>query len=146
MTVADPTMQRLEDQIEWYDHKSNMAEFVYKTLKALTICSAALIPLFASISVRAWIDGGLGVLVVVLEGIQQLGQYGKNWISYRSTCEALRHEKFLYLANAGPYPTASDAHRLLAERVEAMVSQENIKWVSSLEDSVKRGAQPSAQE
>jgi Protein of unknown function (DUF4231) len=51
-------------------------------------------------------DGGLGAVVVVVEGIQQLGQYQANWINYRSTAEALGHEKFLFLAGAGAYQAA----------------------------------------
>ena len=37
--------------------------------------------------------GALGVLVVVFEGAQQLNQFHHNWVTYRGTCEALRHEK-----------------------------------------------------
>jgi hypothetical protein len=41
-----------------------------------------------------------------------------NWVLYRSTNEALKHEKFLY-------------QRVLAERVEGLVSQEHAKWTDS---------------
>jgi len=81
------------------------------------------------------------VLIVVLEGLQQLNQYQANWISYRSTCEALKREKFLYLAKAGPYATANDPHALLAERIESLTSQEHAKWASTQEQSVKSSPQ-----
>jgi hypothetical protein len=42
--------------------------------------------------------------VVVLEAVQQLFQI--NWVLYRSTAEALIHEKYLYLSGAGPYAGA----------------------------------------
>jgi hypothetical protein len=74
---------------------------------------------------------GLGVRIAILEGLQQLHQYHANWIGYRATCEALRHEKFLFLAKAGPYTAASDPRALLAERVESLVSQENTKWTAA---------------
>jgi uncharacterized protein DUF4231 len=83
------------------------------------------------------VTAGLGIFIVVLEGLQQLDQYHSNWISYRSTCEALKHEKFLYLAKAGMYATANDPHALLAERVESLVSQEHAKWASSQEQGAK---------
>jgi hypothetical protein len=99
--------------------------------------AAALIPLlsgsslpFAPDGVPNWILGGLGALIAIIEGIQQLNQYQTNWITYRSTCEALKHEKYLYLGKAGPYATAPDAHALLAERTETLVSQEHAKWAS----------------
>jgi len=53
--------------------------------------------------------------------------------------EALKHEKFLYLAAAGPYATATNAHTLLAERVESLVSQEHAKWASGQEQSKSKG-------
>ena len=42
--------------------------------------------------VNPWITATLGVLAVVLEGVQQLNQWQHNWITYRLTCEALRHD------------------------------------------------------
>jgi hypothetical protein len=121
-------MQRLEQQIEWYDSRSLQNQRVFKVLKMVVILAAALIPFLAGLNVPRWIIGGLGVLIAVIEGLQQMNQYHPNWITYRSTGEALKHEKFLYLAKAGPYAAAPDPHVLLAERIESLVSQENAKW------------------
>jgi hypothetical protein len=128
----DPTMQRLEDQIKWYDSGGLRNQRIFKVLKMVVILAAALIPFLAGLNVPQWIIGGLGVLIAVVEGLQQMNQYHPNWITYRSTCEALKHEKFLYLAKAGPY-AAADAHALLAERIESLVSQEQLKWASGQE-------------
>ena len=76
----------------------------------------------------------LAAVVVVLEGIQQLFQWQTNWVLYRSTAEALKHEKFLFLSCAGPYATA-DRLRVLAERVEGLVSQEHAKWTQGREQA-----------
>lgn len=127
MADIDPTIQRLEDQIFWYDKGSNRTQRWFKSLKVAVILSSAIIPFFAGIGMPAIWTGGLGVLIVVLEGLQQLNQYQHNWIVYRSTCEALKHEKHLYLAKAGPYASANVPHALLAERVESLVSQEHAK-------------------
>ena len=124
-------MDRLQDQIGWYERRSAANQRWYKCLKALTMISAVFVPV---LSLR---DGGreyaaaLGIVIVLAEGFQQLNQFQANWIAYRSTCEALKHEKFLYLANAGPYGRANQSAAVLAERVEALVSQENAKWVSA---------------
>ena len=88
----------------------------------------------AGVSAPVWLVGGAGALIVVLEGLQQLQQYQQNWTTYRSTCERLKHEKFLFLARAGPYATAADPEPLLAERVEGLVSQEHAAWVSQQEE------------
>ncbi len=131
MTDRDTTIQRMEDQITWYDGRSKYSQKCFKWLKVVVIVSGAVIPFLSGYGAPAYWTGGLGVLIVVLEGVQQLNQYQHNWIIYRSTCESLKHEKHLYLANAGPYANVMDAHALLAERVESLVSQEHAKWVSS---------------
>ncbi|SRR5258706_3309004 len=132
----DPTMQRLDDQIEWYDQRSGRNQRLFKLLKIVVITAAALIPFLAAV-VPAWVTGALGLVIAIAEGIQQLNQYHANWISYRSTCEALKHEKFLYLGKAGPYSAARDPHALLAERIESLVSQEHAKWASGQENIEK---------
>jgi len=145
---TDVTIQRLDDQIAWYDNRSNINQRFYKILKITVIATAALIPLFSGLQVPylaptgipTWILGVLGALIAVIEGVQELGQYHANWISYRSTCESLKHEKFLYLGKAGPYAVAVDAHALLAERIESLVSQEHAKWASSQE--IKEKSKP----
>jgi hypothetical protein len=89
------------------------------------------LPFSPAVQVPTWIVGALGAAIAVIEGLQQLNQYHANWISYRSTCEVLKHEKYLYLGKAGPYIVAADARALLAERVESLVSQEHAKCASS---------------
>lgn len=128
--TPSPTWARLEEQIEWYDRKSGQAQRWFKRLKIAQIVTAAAIPVMAGNSAPAWLVGGAGALIVVLEGLQQLQQYQQNWASYRATCERLKHERFLFMAKAGPYATATNPEALLAERVEGLVSQEHAAWVS----------------
>ena len=133
----DPTMRRLDDQIEWYDKRSNSNQRAFKVLKVVVIAAAAVIPLLAGLPVPAWVMGALGVVIALTEGLQQLNQYHANWISYRSTCETLKHEKFLYLGKAGPYKNESEAHSVLAERIESRVSQEHAKWAADQQNAAK---------
>lgn len=125
---ADPAWDRLEDQLKWYERSSAKNKQWFTSLKIVQLIGAAAVPVMASVHAAVWITGGLGAIVVVVEGIQQLGQYQQNWINYRSTAEALKHEKFLYLSDAGLYQAADDPRRVLAERVEALISQETSKW------------------
>jgi Protein of unknown function (DUF4231) len=133
--TVDPIMERLEDQIAWYDRKSMWNQRVYKRIKVIEILSAAMIPLIAALPLpdhyKAIVTGSLGVLITVLEGLLHLNQYQQNWITYRSTCEALKHEKYVYLGKASPYAGVADARALLAERIESLVSQEHAKWASA---------------
>jgi hypothetical protein len=134
MIADDPTLSRLQNQIDWYDKKSQHNQRWYKRVKVTEIVAAALIAGTAGLGTARLVTVGLAVLLLVLEGLQQLNQYHANWISYRSTCEALKHEKFLYLGEAGPYAEAQGRHALLAERLESLVSQEHAKWVSDHKD------------
>jgi hypothetical protein len=140
-------MARLDDQIDWYDRRGGTNQRTYKALKVIVIVVAALIPLLSGVQlaiiapVLSLLLGALGAVIAIIEGIQQLGQYQSNWISYRSTSEALKHEKYLYLARAGPYANAADAHALLAERVESLVSQEHAKWASTQQVASRTTAQ-----
>jgi hypothetical protein len=129
------TLERLEDQIAWYDGKSTQNQRRFKALKASQLVMAGSIPILAALRLSASIGGSLGALVVIVEGFQQLNQYQQNWTTYRSTCEALKHEKYLYLASAGPYANALDPEALLAERIEGLISQEHAKWVSATEET-----------
>ena len=128
---SGPTWERLEDQIGWYDRNSSKAGLWYKLMKVLQLVAAAAIPVAAILNAPKAVPGVLGSLIVVLEGVQQLFRNHENWVTYRSTCEALKRERFLYLARAGPYAGLTLPQVLLAERVEALASQEHDKWVSN---------------
>ena len=142
LPTSDPIYARLEEQIDWYDRKSSTAQRVFKRIKVAEILAAAVIPFLAGISLPhdKLIIAGLGVLITILEGFLHLNQYQQLWGTYRGTCEALKHEKYVYLAKAGPYATAPDAHALLAERVESLVSQEHAQWNSFQQQAGKSDA------
>ncbi len=138
MDRQQETLDRLEDQIGWYDKKSASNQTWYKVCRGIVLVSAALIPISVNFSYGKFLSSGLGVLIVVVEGLQQLNQYHHHWTTYRSTCEALKHEKFLWVATAGPYAIADNPHALLAERIEAIIAQEHTKWVSTRDQAGKK--------
>jgi hypothetical protein len=130
---------RLEEQIAWYGGKAAHNQRWFKALKVCQIVTAAAIPVAAAAGATSWLIGGGGALIVVLEGLQQLQQYQQNWITYRATCERLKHERHLFAAHAGAYAAAPHPDRLLAERVEGLVSQEHAAWEDRREGAA-RGA------
>ncbi|MGH3884771.1 MAG: DUF4231 domain-containing protein [Pseudonocardiaceae bacterium] len=133
---------RLEDQLGWYDRKSVAAQQAYKRVKLSQLIVGAAVPVFAGLQVSAALTATLAAFVVVAEGAQQLYQWQTNWVLYRGTAEALKHEKYLYLAAAGPY-SGADRQRVLAERLEGLVSQEHAKWTESRQrDSHTSSGQP----
>lgn len=150
LPAEDPIYARLEDQIDWYDRKSQAAQRKFKRIKVAEIVSAASIPFLAGLSFPngfEWIKGyqnpiiaALGVLITILEGFLHLNQYQQLWGTYRATCEALKHEKYVYIAKASPYAAAADPHALLAERIESLVSQEHAQWNSFQQQAGKSDA------
>ena len=138
--TPDPILVRLDDQITYYENKSTKSQRYYKRIKVTEIICASLIPFLAALHVseaRGYVHlavglltAALGVLITILEGILQLNQYQQIWITYRATCEAMKHEKYTYIAKAGVYANAADPRAMLAERIEAIGSQENTKWAS----------------
>jgi hypothetical protein len=126
--------RRLDQQIEWYDRKSAHAKRWYYRLKVSQILIAASIPVTATLDPPPIVAAILGASIVVLEGIQQLFQFHSNWTTYRSTCEALKHERYLFDARGGPYSGKNPEARL-AERVEGLVSQEHAAWSTTQRDA-----------
>ncbi|WP_433677710.1 DUF4231 domain-containing protein [Nocardia sp. CA-119907] len=126
---VDPVWERLIGQLNWYSAKSAAAQRAYKQVKLGQIVVGAVVPVVA-LSAPAVVTAVLAAVVVVAEGAQQLFQWQTNWLSYRSTAEALKHERFLYLAEAGPYRDV-DRRAVLAERVENLLALENCEWVGS---------------
>jgi Protein of unknown function (DUF4231) len=135
--IKDPVLDRLNDQLAWYSQKSRAARSTFKRIKMTEIVAAALIPFLTGQpwAYMTYIVGSLGVIITVLEGILHLNQYQEHWTNYRNTAESLKHEKFLFQAKAGPYASAADPRTMLAERVEALISQENSQWVAALQKS-----------
>lgn len=127
-----PAWARLEDQLEWYSRKSSAAQRAFTRAKVVEIVIAAAVPVVAGVGGSTLLIATLGAAVVVLEAVQQLYQWQTNWVLYRSTAEALKHEKYLFLSSAGPY-ACGDRLRVLAERIEGLISQEHATWTQGRE-------------
>ena len=132
--------ERLENQQKWYNSKSQYNRRWYKRLRIIQIVCAALIPLLSGLNYKfgpiiTIPTGLLGVSVTICIAINSLYKFHENWIQYRTTSEQLKHEKFLYQAQARPYNSANK-FEILVLRVESLISRENSDWsqVMSLSD------------
>ncbi len=137
---SHPTWTRLNEQLNWYDHKSSSNQTAYKCFTFAKLVLAGLLPILAlgSESLPGHPDSKLtiaivGLLIALIEGVSQANQSASLWVQYRKTAEQLKHERWLFLARSGPYRghTAASALLLLAERVEDLVSTEQGAWVST---------------
>ncbi len=122
---------RVDDQIDWYDRKSQGAQCWFKYLRGTEIIAAAMIPLIAGFAKDPFpvtlVLGILGASIAIISAAISLNQFQENWTEYRTTCESLKHEKFLYLTEAEPYHE-EEPFRLFVQRVESLISKENSAW------------------
>lgn len=130
VAAVDPILARLDDQIAWYSRASTRNRRGHWTLRLTSLTMAAAVPITATLQQSSAVPALLGAGIVVAEGAHELFRLQQNWTSFRATAEALKHEKYLYLAAAGPYRALKNPRSLLAERVEALVSSETAQWVA----------------
>jgi hypothetical protein len=139
---ADYLARRVDDQIDWYDRKSQSNQSWFKWLRAVEIVAAALIPFLTALPAAApnaapsawdmkYFIGALGVIITVIAGILALYQFQERWRDYRATCESLRRERFLFLTRSDPY-NVGDAFSMFVQKVETLLSKENTNWAQSL--------------
>lgn len=133
MTDTEYIQNRLEDQIKWYSRKSQTAQKWYKRLKIFEFLISASIPVitlalwdFAS---TRYIISTIGAILSILTALHGLYKWHEHWIKYRSTAEALKREKFLYLTQSGPYSTENAEH-ILVEHCEQILALENSLWAT----------------
>jgi Protein of unknown function (DUF4231) len=132
-----PVIARLENQIDWYERQSRRDRKLYAVLKGWSILASTVVPLLATFGLKdSRMLASVTATIAVSEAIQQFNQYQANWLLYRSTCEALKREKYLYLASAGPYAESERPKEvLLAERVESLLYEENRQWWANRKDA-----------
>lgn len=136
MTPEEYLSQRVDDQIAWYNQKSAQNQRMYKRLRAYEILAAALIPFLTGYvhmleGKVKFLVGALGVSVAFVSSVQALYKHQENWVQYRSTGEALKSEKHLYLTQAPPYDTP-DAFTLFVQRAEGLLTKETSGWTQHI--------------
>lgn len=95
LEIKDYIRDRVDDQITWYDKKSQTAQKHYKRIQIIEIIASAAIPIIVpyaqsgnAISILVAI---LGALIAILEAVCRLYKYHENWIQYRTTAELLKY-------------------------------------------------------
>lgn len=134
---------RLDQQITWYSDRADSCQWKHKTLKIIEFSAAAIIPFLSGfgkeIPHSSLLIGCLGITIAISAGLTSLSKYHENWIQYRATSESLKHEKFLFLTQSGPYQGSSDLAALV-ERSEGLISKENSSWAHTLKQDTKAQA------
>lgn len=133
MDIKEYIESRVNNQIDWYDNKSMSCQKKYKIAQTVEIVLAALIPLLSGYTddciVIAVIVGLLGASIAVIESLTKLYKWHENWIEYRTTCELLRYQKYLFETKSAPYNTEPESiENVFIRNIENIISSENNKW------------------
>lgn len=135
MKYEEYAKYRLDDQIDWYDKKSQFEKKWYYHIRTLQLVLSASIPILTGFVLDYhWIlkiIAIIGALITVLEGVSSVKKYHEKWIQYRTISEALKKEKYTFSARAGVYDSENiDVLKTLVERCENIISSENINWAN----------------
>jgi hypothetical protein len=138
MNAEEYLKARLDNQIDWYDRKSSSNQRAYKHLRLAEFVLAAFLPFLAGFAALHWglqlAVGLAGVAIAIIAASLSLYQFEQNWIKYRTTCESLRRQKYLFLTRTDPYrQTAESNLTLLVQAVEQLVSDENSQWTQTMQ-------------
>ena len=122
---------RYESQIQWYDAKAQSAKRTYQFLQWLLIVFSALTPILILLESHFgnWFPVTSAVLVAIITSALKIFKYQEHWIDYRTTCETLRKEIYLYQGCVDQYSTAHDKESLFVQRVESLISKESTLWL-----------------
>lgn len=125
--------ERVNPQIAWYDNKSLRCQKIYKRIQVSEIILAAIIPLLSGYVTYHWvipfIIGLIGVSITIMESITKLNKYHELWIEYRTTCELLKYQKYLYETKSSPYNDGDDTiENIFVKNIEQIISSENNQW------------------
>ena len=141
MNQEEYLTQRVDDQISWYDRKSQCNQKWYKILRNTEIIAAASIPFMSGYisQDKPWINiviGIFGALIAVIAGSIGLYNFQENWTEYRTASESLKHEKYLYETKTEPY-NDDEPFSLFVQRIESQISTENSRWCQSVKQNQK---------
>lgn len=129
--------ERYDDQIVWYDSKSQWNHKAYQVFQWMMIILASLTPVLILIGEEwsKWLSAGVAVLVAIAAGGLKAFKYEENWINYRTTCETLRKEINYFNAGIKGYEQNNGAEKYshFVDRIESLISRENTLWITAVE-------------
>lgn len=133
MNINEYMTQRVDTEIKWYSSKSKYCQKMYKAFQVTEIILAALIPVLSAYSSKRseipLIIALFGATITIIQSITKLYKFHENWIQYRTTCELLKYQKYLYLTQSYPYnKTDETIENIFIKNIENIISSENNQW------------------
>jgi hypothetical protein len=129
MTADRYLATRLDQYQQWYDRKSVKTKAIYLRMRTISVVGGVLVPVVININgLYAKIAATVISLIVAgCVGLESVYRYRDQWKNYRSTEQALGHQRVYFQTRTGDYEglSADAAFRLLVERVESAIAAEN---------------------
>lgn len=129
---------RYQAEIDWYNKKAVQYKSYYTLFQVTLIILAAISPVLVGIQQNYSDNSYLKVITIVSTAIVAIitasiktFKLQENWINYRTTCETLKKEIFLYRVGSNDYSSSGSPEKIFVERVESLISRENTLWLTS---------------
>lgn len=123
--------ERYEPALKYYDRRA------IRNKRGHYICSVLVLIISVFVASAQGLPDSVKVIanilaptIALLSGIAALYRFHQEWMSARTTWDALRHEKFWKDAGVGPYEGAVDKNELFVSRVESLIDKEGTEWRS----------------
>jgi len=122
---------RYAEALKYYDKKAIWNKRLYHICSIyVLVVSVAISPIVLLCKDRGQIFTAiLSPTVTLFAAIAGHFRFHENWLSYRATWDALKHQIHWHDSKAGFYAGQEDAHRFFVEQVEDLVSRERSEWL-----------------
>lgn len=131
MEIENYLKERVENQISYYSTRSSRNRLLYLTIITLQIFLGAYLTISTKVSFHMTTDLQvtlIGAFIIILTGLQAVGNFKEKWITYRKTAERIKQEKFRFLTI--PDRHKEDEFSYFVKRLEEIFADENAEWVS----------------
>ena len=135
--MDDVTFQKYLDEdfaeaVRFYDDRACEAKFWYRFMSVGAIFISFVLTLiiaFGKIETELRVVSvGLSALMSALTALLSHFKSHENWLSYRSSWDALLRERRFYETGSGEYKNATDKDTLFVERIEAILARESSEF------------------
>ena len=114
--------------LKFYDDRARLSKTIYRVFSIYLIVASAILTLLVALAPeQEWwrtMTAALSATLVIATGILAHLKSHENWLTYRSSWDALERERRLFETTSGPYCSVPDKSTLFVERVEAVLRKE----------------------
>ncbi|RKR05592.1 uncharacterized protein DUF4231 [Flavobacterium sp. 90] len=132
MEIENYIIQRVDDQIRYYSIASSRNRLLYLTIMTFQIFLGAYLPILTRVSLSLNIDlqiSLIGAFIIILTGLQGIGNFKEKWVLYRKTAEKIKQEKFKFLTIPDKYKEEEFFN--FVRKIEEIFASENNEWIDS---------------